>query len=79
MYKIKALLFRIKLKWQMIRGYIDKDLAPKKCPYCKHKQFEKAVWFTEDIWGSQQEVEFILNCKNCGKQVGHYAYGSWFL
>lgn len=79
MLKIKYLLFKLSIKWQMIRGYIGKDLEPKKCPYCKHKKFKKGESYSEDIWGFNHEVEFVIYCEKCGKQVGHYAYGSWVL
>ena len=76
---MKNILFKLNIWWQIKRGYLDKDLTPLKCPYCKYKKFKKVESFTDDICGFYQEVEFILNCEKCNKEVGHWAYGSWIL
>lgn len=76
---MKEILFKLSIWWQIKRGYIDKDLTPLKCHNCKCKKFKKTESFSDDINGFYHEVEFILTCENCNKQVGHWSYGSWLL
>ena len=40
--------YKINILWQRLKGYIGKDLEPKKCPYCKCKKLETYETFRHD-------------------------------
>lgn len=73
---MKILLFKICVWWQIKRGYIDKDFAPKKCPICKSKELETYEVFRHDQGFIE---EYWVRCKKCKKRLGVWAYGSWYL
>lgn len=50
---------------------IDQN-PPTECD-CGNKEFEKFNEYKEDYY----VVEYSLKCKECGKVVGHWAYGYW--
>lgn len=62
------------VKWKMAKGYIDDEGYPIKCQYCgcKSKIDTETV---DTINGFTCEEKAI--CKNCGKEIGYWAYGSW--
>ena len=55
-------------------GYIDKEGAPTKCPYCKSKETEVYETFRHDQGFIEEEW---VRCKKCKKQIGVWSYGSW--
>lgn len=75
----REIFFKLSIWKDIIFGYINKDLSPKKCRNCKCKKFKKGETWNDDICGYYREVEFLLYCEKCGKEVGHWSYGSWML
>lgn len=63
------------IKMMIDEGYIDNNLEPIKCPYCDENDLEDRNKYYEGGY----LVECQVYCKNCGKKVGHYAYGNWDL
>ena len=74
---------KMKYNWQFklyhlkrrLLGYIERDGTPKKCPYCKSKELETYEEFIHDQGFIE---EYWVRCKKCKKQVGIWAYGSWY-
>lgn len=60
------------IKQLITDGYIDENGAPLKC-YCGCKDFDTTNEYYEEFG----LIEYQLKCKNCGKKVGHWAYGNW--
>ncbi|MBY6948405.1 hypothetical protein [Clostridium botulinum] len=56
------------------QGYISWDGTPLKCS-CGCTDLEQ----TGEYYDEHSLVEYAVNCKSCGKQVGYWAYGSWDL
>lgn len=79
-WKISPIQMRLSVWWQIKRGYIDKDLTPLKCPYCKSHNIETC---NEQIGGWNIPdgclTEYDARCKDCDEIIGHWAYGSWML
>lgn len=73
---MRKFLFRLCLWWQIKRGFIDKNYAPIKCPFCKCKEIETYETFIHDQGFIE---EYWVRCKNCKKHLGVWAYGSWSL
>ncbi|AAK79183.1 hypothetical protein BJV85_002787 [Clostridium acetobutylicum] len=55
-------------------GLIAKDGTPLKC-FCGCTNLGNINEYYEEHW----MVEYIVKCKECGRQLGHYAYGCWEL
>ena len=68
--------YKINILWQRLRGYIGKDLEPKKCPYCKCKKLETYNTFIHDQGFVE---EYWVRCSKCKEHIGTWAYGSWYL
>lgn len=77
--RISSIRFRLSFWWLVKRGYMKPDGEPLMCHKCKCKHFVKGERFYNDVWGAQTEVEFVLNCAECGERVGLWSYGAWFL
>lgn len=73
--KIGNWRFKRYIKKQIRKGYLDKDLAPLKCPFCDYEDLETY----ESIYENHMTIETWVRCKKCQKHVGTWAYGGWVL
>ena len=53
-------------------GYIMEDGTPLKC-VCGCTDFEQSG----EYYDEHSIIEYALNCKACGAQVGYWSYGNW--
>lgn len=53
-------------------GYINRDGSPRKC-FCGCTEFKQVKEYREEHY----LVEFQVQCLECGKINGLWAYGSW--
>lgn len=62
------------IDWCVDMGYISSDGTPLKCHKCDSKELEE---YDEHYmeWGDREE--YSVRCKQCGTEVGHWAYGNW--
>lgn len=58
------------------RGYIDADYEPLKCT-CGSTDLEECNQDYLDTYYRGTILEFDYRCKQCGKILGHWAYGYW--
>ena len=76
-HKIRCKIANIKFKfmrWKNIKlGYIDIDGTPLKCFECGSKELEDLNY----DYIEHTICEYDCKCKNCGQQLGHWAYGYW--
>ncbi len=54
-------------------GYIDGTGKPLKCLFCDSSNL-KDTNYIKSNYGIE---EYDVVCKDCGKVVGHWAYGNW--
>lgn len=73
--KLTHFILFISFKWLVWRGYLDKDGAPLKCPFCRCKEIETYNTFRHDQGFIE---EYWVRCKNCKEHLGTWAYGSWY-
>ena len=52
------------------------ETLPLNCD-CGCTETEERNVYKDDICGTLTPVEWDLYCKNCGKYLGHFAYGHW--
>lgn len=50
----------------------ERDYPPIDC-HCGNCEEERRNVYMEDYF----VVEYMSYCKNCGKYLGHFAYGTW--
>lgn len=74
--KISDWQFKRYINKQIKDGYIDKNLAPLKCPFCNSIELESYDFYRHDQGFIE---EYSVRCKHCQKDVGHWAYGGWSL
>lgn len=69
--------FREYIESKINDGYLSKhDLEPIKCEYCDSKNLEDTGFIVEEL-GTHVTTEYKKVCKDCGKEVGYWAYGYW--
>lgn len=51
----------------------ERDYPPIKCHCGNYKEEHRNVCIQDGVG----EVEYDLYCKNCGKYLGYFCYGSW--
>jgi hypothetical protein len=75
---IRLFLSKIKdtestLKWELWFGLINNDLSPKKCRYCRNKEFNEII--IDKI--NSEICEKMVICTKCNNFVGYWSYGHW--
>lgn len=74
--KVYGLIYKLQ-DWIAIRcGYIDSDYEPLKCP-CGCTELEECNQDYLDTCYRGTILEYDCRCKQCGKILGHWAYGYW--
>jgi hypothetical protein len=56
-------------------GYIDENFAPLKCWYCESENVD----YCNHLYEEGYVVEYDAVCKDCGKKLGNWAYGVWYI
>lgn len=69
-----SLSFEEYMKKEIEEGYISENGTPLKC-WCGNKEF-KQVKIYQSEYGIE---EYSLQCTECLKIVGHWAYGNWHI
>lgn len=62
------------IDWCVDMGYISSDGTPLKCHKCGSKELEE---YDEHYMEWEDREEYSVRCKQCGTEVGHWAYGNW--
>lgn len=69
--------FKEEVERMIKEGYMTEDLAPLKCYHCDSKNLVRGnSYYDSDI---HMTVEYAVDCGDCGKQAGYWAYGGWTL
>lgn len=78
--EVVAKLYNLRYKFQdwlaIKQGYIDSDHEPLKCP-CGCTELEECNQDYLNPGYRGTILEFDCRCKQCGKILGHWAYGYW--
>lgn len=64
---------------QIEKGYLyERTLEPLKCHSCDSEKLEDTGHIWEEL-GTYCLIEYKKACKDCGKDVGYWSYGSWHI
>lgn len=74
-YKLSEQSMKRYINRQIRKGYITPELEPIKCDKCKSTQLESFNRYYDDY----NLVEYQVRCKDCGRKLGLWSYGSWTL
>lgn len=74
--KVYGLIYKLQDWLAIKRGYIDSDHEPLKCPCgCIDLEECNQDYLNQGYRGTI--LEYDCRCKQCGRVLGHWAYGYW--
>ena len=66
---------KLKYKYLLKEGFVDKNYEPQRCFYCNSTLLEDCNADRTDYI----VLSYDVKCKNCDKVLGHWSCGNWKL